>query len=189
MNSSEKFTASNRALFRCFDLSRNKSLRTLEITVESISRVGDTIFASDFLKTVLSSITSSTTLDIVIIYRDREICGVAAFSTPHTKPICFYHSSQESWARSGLYHLQHLKMFREMYKKREFRLVLCADVSNFMAEHAIEILQHVVDLGKEMGGLFHLYEPLVISERRIFLARDEYNPGCMRKWYIPASAL
>ena len=153
-NSSEKFTASNRALFRCFDLSRNKSLRTLEITAESISRVGATTFALDFFKTVLSSITSSTTLDIVIVYRDREICGVGAFSTPRMKPICFHHSSQESWTRSGLYHLQRLKMSREMYKKREFRLVFCADVSDFIAEHAIEILQRVVDTGKEMGGYF-----------------------------------
>jgi hypothetical protein len=76
-----------------------------------------------------------------------------------------------------------------MYKARDFRLVLCADLPDFMVEHALEILGRVVEAGKVMG-LRYLYEPLVISERRILRTRDnDPTVGSSREWQAPASAL
>jgi hypothetical protein len=53
-----------------------------------------------------------------------------------------------------------------MYSTRDFRLVLRADVPDPMVEHALEVLRRVAEMGNEMGGIWHLHEPLVISERR-----------------------
>jgi hypothetical protein len=104
--------------------------------------------------------------------------------------MCSHHSSQEKWDRGAWYFRGHLETFRELYKTREFRLVLCADVSDFMVKHALEILQRAAEMGKKMGGLCHRYEPLVFSEKRTLLTRfDDENPGCSRKWHVPASAL
>ncbi|KAF9780999.1 hypothetical protein BJ322DRAFT_291114 [Thelephora terrestris] len=55
----------------CFDLSRNKSLRTLETTAQSITRAGGS--APEFLKTVLSSVASPGMLDVVITYHDCDL--------------------------------------------------------------------------------------------------------------------
>jgi hypothetical protein len=177
-------------LFQHFNLSSNRSLRTLEITAESFDRAGDVAFAANFLKTALSSVTSSATLDIVIIYRDFQFCGVQPFSQRNSEPICLHHSSQETWDMDALHYRQQLEMFREVYKTQAFRLVLCADVSDLIVEHAIEMLQRVVEAGKAMGGLCHLHEPLVISERRILITRyKDRIPGCVREWDVPDSAL
>jgi hypothetical protein len=183
-NSNEKFIASDPTFVQQFNLSGNKSLRTLETTTESIN-VTNTI-SSGFLKTMLSSITSSAPLDVVIIY--QGFCGLQPKRDP--EPICLRHSSQEIWDKGALYYRQQLETFREVYKTREFRLVLCADVPDSMVEHGLEILRRIVEVGKVMGGLFHLHEPLVIAERRVHLARcNDYSPGWRGKWYVPASAL
>jgi hypothetical protein len=173
------------ALLRHFNLSRNKSLRVLETTGESIYAAGYT--ASNFLKAVLSSITPSVPLDVVIIYRDRDICGLASWTL---EPECLGHSSQRVWDSKVADYQQQLRVLREMYKTRDFRLVLCADVPYFMVEHALEILRRIVEEGKVMGGLGHLYEPLVVCERRTLHTRyGDPNPGCLRGWYVPATAL
>ena len=175
-------------MLRSFNLSGNKSLRTLEITARSIDRAGD--IAPDFLKTVLSSVPSSAPLDVVIIYQDFELCRRRRYMWHDWDPICFHHSSQEIWARSARYYHRHLEKFREMYGTRDFRLILCADVVDFMVKHAVEILQRVVEAGKAIGGFSRLYEPLIISERRTLRTRHEdHQPGCLNMWYVPASTL
>jgi hypothetical protein len=174
---------------RRFDLSRNKSLRTLETTGSSISNANlgrNKNIAFDFFKTILSSVTPSAPLDVVIIYRAREICGLPDLDV---KPFCFLHSPQEIWNRHSSYYQRQLRMFCGIYKTRNFRLVLCADVPDFMAEHAIEILGRAVEMGKVMGGIGHLYEPLVICERRThpigpYKVDAGYSGG-----YVSASAL
>jgi hypothetical protein len=184
-NSSEGFVAKDHALLRHFNLSRNKSLRMLETTGESIHAAGYT--ASNFLKTILSSIAPSVPLDVVIIYQDLDICGQAGYNLA---PECLCHFSQEIWDENVTYYHQQLRVLREMYKTRDFRLVLCADVPYFMVEHALEILRRIVEEGKAMGGLGHLYEPLVICERRTLHTRyGDPNPGYSWEWYVPATAL
>ena len=183
-NSSEKFIASDPTFVQQFNLSGNKSLRTLETTMRSINVAGT--ISPGFLKTILSSITSSAPLDVVIIY--QGFCGLQSKLDP--EPICLRHSSQEIWDKGALCYRQHLETFREIYKTREFRLVLCADVPDFMVEHGLEILGRLVEVGKAMGGLFHRYEPLVVAGRRVHLARcNDYSPGWRGEWYVPASAL
>jgi hypothetical protein len=179
------FVVSDPAFVRHFDLSRNKSLRTLETTADSIDSAGNA--ATKFLKTILSSVAASVPLDVVIIHRDIEICGLQL--RDDFGPLCRLHSSQEQWDRGARHYLRHLGVIREMYNTRAFRLVLCADVSDSMVEHAVEILGRVVEAGKAMG-LDDLYEPLVISERLRFLPRPHnLYAGSSRGWYVNASAL
>ena len=68
--------------------------------------------------------------------------------------------------------------------------MLCADVSDSMVGHGLEILGRIVEAGKLMGGLFHLYEPLVIAERRTLHTRDrDSSTGFTREWLAIGSAL
>jgi len=60
--------------FQQFDLSRIKTLRTLETTAESVATAGDAVPGS--LKTILSTVTSPMLLDLVIVYWDSDIDGV-----------------------------------------------------------------------------------------------------------------
>ena len=142
---------------RCFDLSRNKSLRTLETTAWSITCAGDA--ASGFLKTVLSTIVPSLPLDVVITYCDcvlgvsgREIYRPSSLSLPSAR---------------ATHHLGRFKVFREMYEARKFRLVLCANVFGWAVERSMEVLEQAVEGEKARGGFDYLEcEPLIISEVR-----------------------
>jgi len=73
-----------------------------------------------------------------------------------------------------------------MQSVRDFRLVLCADVSECMVEHALETLEHIVK-----GRLDHLlYKPLIVSERRTLRTRRRYyDAGWSKKWPVLATAL
>ena len=71
MISSERFAVDHRALRRHFDLSRKKSLQTLEITVMSIiaagpdNATGPNNAASKIFQTFLSSVTSPVSLSSI----------------------------------------------------------------------------------------------------------------------------
>ena len=82
------------------------------------------------------------------------------------------------------------KVFREMQGVRGFRLVLCADVHDCIAECATWGLEHAV--ATEAGGrLGHLrQEPSVITEMRSIRGRiSDDAVGVQAKWPIRASAL
>ena len=142
---------------RCFDLSRNKRLRTLETTALSINSAGDA--ASGFLKTVLSTITPSLPLKVVITYGDQDIgLDVWGNGRPGCMQYCYV---------SVTHHSGQFKVFKEMYAVRKFRLVLCADVSGWAIEHSMGVLDRAVEGEKAGGGLDYLErEPLIISEVR-----------------------
>jgi len=178
----------NGAPLRHFNLSQNKSLRTLETTVESIIAADDT--APDFLRTVLSSVTSPAPLDVVIIYRDViPSGGQDCMWCCNSGPICNH--SKEMRDKNARGHQQQLRVFREMRSMRDFRLVLCADVSDHMVGHAVGKLERIAKAEKVERGLGHLpYKSLVISERRILRTRDnDYHTGYSKKWAISACAL
>ena len=146
------FTAS-----RCFDLSQNKCLRTLETTALSIDSAGDT--ASGFLKTVLSTITPSLPLEVVITYGEKDV-GLEVWGNgrPGCKQYCI---------KSVTHHSGQFKVIKEMYAVRKFRLLLCADVTGWAIEHSMEVLERAVAGEKAGGGLDYLEcEPLIISEVR-----------------------
>ena len=154
-------------MLREFNLSRNKSLRTLETTAESIKQAGDT--ASFLLKTVLFSITSPTPLDLVIIYRNTDLDGIQYNSRGFERV-----SIDNSWSEETDYEVrQQLRMLRKIQAVRGFRLVLCADVSDCMVEYAVEKLKRIVKVEKVTRGLGHLpYKPLIIAERRTIHTRS-----------------
>ena len=75
-------------------------------------------------------------------------------------------------------------MFREIRNAWDFRLVLCADVSEPLVAHSIETLEDIVD------DVHPLRKPLILSERRTLRTRStDRDVGWSREWSIPASAL
>ena len=72
-NSSDQSVVDNQVLFQHFDLSRNRSLRTLETTAKSVNAASGS--ASDFFRTVLSTTTSPAPLDVVVVYRETDLGG------------------------------------------------------------------------------------------------------------------
>ena len=188
-----QFVVDNQVLCQHFDLSRNRSLRTLETTAESINAADDT--ASDFLRTLLSTVTSPAPLDVIIVYREWDFGGLRGPCWPvGRRSPCFYHDSQggEAAQADDLRYKRHFRLFRERHKARDFRLVLCVDVSNCMVEHAIQTLENTLIAREVNGGLYYfLYKPLVISERRTLRTRPtDYTTGCSRSlWPGEHSAL
>lgn len=149
------YTVDNRALLQDSDLSRNSSLRTLETTAESINVVDDT--ASDFFRTVLSTVTSTVALDVVIVYREFDLGGTAfCWLGCESDPVCFRHNTQKERETDALHYERQFKVFREMHDARDFRLVLCADVFECMVEHAVETLRHAVSTREVNGELAYV---------------------------------
>lgn len=142
---------------RHFDLSRNTSLRTLETTAESITAAGDS--SSGFLKSILSTVTSPVHTDVVIVYREEEFNFDVQFST---RPISVRY---KPWLQSD--HPGRFEVFREMCGARKFRLVLCADVLDCIADSAVRKLERLLDVERKEGRLgCFACEPVVISKGR-----------------------
>ena len=81
-------------------------------------------------------------------------------------------------------HQKQLGMFRKMYGACNFRLVLCADVSDCMVEHGIRMLEGIAKASQL------LRDPLIISERRTLRTRPaDRNVGWSGQWPIRASVL
>ena len=163
---SGQFVANNQVVLSDFNLSRNKSLQTLETTAESINAAYST--ASNFLGTILSTVTSPTPLDVVVVYRDVDLGGIRGGSLRcSSNPVCPRHSLQEERVGDEMLYKQQFRVFREMHNARDFRLVLCADVPDCVVEQAIQTLEHIVNAGEINGELDYLFcKPLVIFERR-----------------------
>jgi hypothetical protein len=164
-DSNQGFIGNDQDVCRNFDLSQNKSLRTLETTARSITDAED---ASGFLQTVLSTITSPLSLDVVIIYRESELgCHKWDRMTASAGPR--YHYPVEK-APIDPHHSERFAVFREMHSVRKFRLVLCADVHACAEEYAVEMLERIRAVGtKEWHWGFEsfLRRTLVISDRRL----------------------
>ena len=150
-------TADNPSAKSChedFDLSQNRSLRTLEhprIALYSFHPL-----ASGF-KQALSTIRSPVFADIIIIYEDDDISGAHISST-----IAFIHAPigrDYSMERNG----QMFEMLREMRRIRDFGLVLCADVWGYIRERAMRELEWVVSTERERGGLGDLSSRLTVT--------------------------
>ena len=188
MISSERFAVGHRVLRRHFDLSQNKSLRTLEITATSIiaagqdDATGPNTIASNFLQIVLSSITSPVPLDIVVIYQYSDLYGLLPCLVCKSGDICLHSmSAAADYRRQDL--KQQLRVFREMYSVRDFRLVLCVDVPDCFVEIAVDILEKIVN-----GEIFQ--NPLIISERRTLHTRkSDWDVGSSTGASVIACAL
>ena len=172
------------ALFRQFNLSRIKSLRTIETTAESITTAKDA--AASSLSAILSTVTSPMLLDLVIVYWDSDVEGVNRH-----RQISGIKSEPEYRAACALRHQHWFKVFREVHEARDFQLVLCADVLDPMVKYATGMLDRLVGVEKMWGGLDYLArEPLVIVERRSPRARGiDSRPGWGGRRPVCASAL
>ena len=76
-----------------------------------------------------------------------------------------------------------------MHSARDFRLVLCVDAFDCMAEDSIKMLERIAKAEGAVGGLGYLQKPLIISERRVL--RTSYmdlNVGWSREG-VSASAM
>ena len=169
-NSTRGPTVNNYALLQHFNLSRNKSLRTLETTAESIDVAGDAAF--NFFKTVLSSIAPSTSLDVVVIYKEFDLSRIPHCSWCDYGIVRCYPNWPRPKVSEDLRFQHHFRAFREMHSVRAFRLVLCVDVFDCMVEDGLEKLGRAVKAEKVMGELDYLFEePLIIFERRSLRTR------------------
>ena len=90
-NSSEPPTANSLALLRDFNSSPNKSLRTLETTVEGIGTADNTAFY--FFKTVPSSVTPSL-LDVAVVYRDIDTSDMLHCLWCYLEPVRLWGETQ-----------------------------------------------------------------------------------------------
>ena len=121
---------------KSFNLSRNTSLRTLEVPVPDINYAiqrSPSAVAST-LKHVLSTITSPTFSEVTIFFREDDF----PFLSYH--PFCppslsFYRESFISQ------HLTAFALLDEMREFRNFKLVLCADVWVNAMECAVRELE------------------------------------------------
>ena len=69
------------------------------------------------------------------------------------------------WLRSD--HPGQFEVFREMCGRRKFRLVLCADVLDSIADSAVQKLERLLDAERKEGRLdCFACEPVVISKER-----------------------
>jgi hypothetical protein len=171
-----------------FNLSQNKSLRTLETTAASITAKD---VYPDFLTAVLSTITSPLPLDVIIDYDDFDVDRMRRWAANPTLTYPLPVELEDQMAKNVLRHEQRFKLFQEMYRVRRFRLVLCADVSNHSVEPAVQTLKNLVKAEKAMGRLGYLHcEVLIISEKRTLQTYVGDNQvGHTRLLLVSSSAL
>ena len=147
-----------------FNLSRNKSLRSLEFPASDIDRAlndGLPDTASRFLEHLLSTITSSAPLKIIAIYCDSDFCGVKSYR-PYLRKM-----SRADIAEEASRHRRLFQVLREARKVREFRLVLYAIVWGLEGEHHVRTLEQVVAKEKAKNGFDDSFpEPLVRYDPR-----------------------
>lgn len=171
-------------MFQQFNLSRIKSLRTLETTAESVTTAGNTALRS--FRTILSTVTSPILLDLTIVYWDSDIDGVGHY------PLAREQEQEKEYRTAcALRHQHRFEVLREMHKARGFQLVLCADVFGHIETCATKMLKRLVNAERARGGWdYLLHERLIIAERRTPRARyNDRRPGWEGRYPVSASAL
>ena len=170
-----------------FDLSRNQSLRTLETTAESMTSVDADL---SFLRTVLSTVTSPLSLNIVIVYQHRDFGYMLLWPERPDRSDPLVGPNPEEQATVALHHRWRFRELHEMHMVRRFRLVLCADILNRVTEYTTRGLERVVNTEKAKGGFDYLHEPLIVSEVRSPRTRlYDQQTGTARRHAICGSAL
>ena len=143
-----------------FDLSRNKSLRTLEVTARDA-----TLYKVSNLTYTLSTIASPVFTEVIIFYRDYDIWGVYD-PQPGAPPTFLWLTPSHNMDAVELYRIQ-FRVFQEMQKTRPFKLVLCADVWHYLVDHAVGELERALVVEKAEGGFGELFsDPLVTYSPR-----------------------
>jgi len=150
-----------------FDLSQNKSLRTLEITARSsyVRRLG-------LLTHVLSTVTSPVPPKIVIIYREYNFPDLKPASYGQRWRLRPGRSLPWSWDGkvTGIsWPRVRFGTLREIHEVRNFQLELCADVWGGVGEYAVQSLRQAVAVEEARRGFDDTFpEPLVFCRPRVF---------------------
>jgi len=152
-----------RSSLQDFDLSRNKSLRTIRVMASSIDHTlidGSLDTTSMLLKHALSTSTSPAYLDIVVIYVECNLLGINPRGDPD-QPL--REMSEADREKEALWRNRRFKVLREVHKVRGFQLVLCAEVWDPVGGYSVRMLEGVVADERAKGGFddFRL-EPFVI---------------------------
>lgn len=155
-----------------FDLSRNKSLRTLEITASTLrvalSR-GRPLADMHLFTYALSTIRSPTFSEVVVIYLDYDF-GSALQHRCESMPLSRSPSQAEIEEEAQLHHWR-FEGFRTMRKVRNFRLMLCVEVWDGVSGYSVQVLKQLIAAEKAnswFGGWFGGLspEPLVSCRPR-----------------------
>ena len=147
------------SFLRDFDLSRNKSLRTLEILAEFIVRQSLSS-ASEFLKYALSTIRSRNFSRVALLYQECDFRGVD--TRRHSEWPHLHQMSQVERAEEALRHHDQFWLLSEMHKVRRFQMELCANVWGPVQEYAVQVLREAVAAERTEGWLVGSFsEPLV----------------------------
>ena len=156
---------------RDFDLSRNKSLRTIQIATWSLDDALQACprdIATSLLTYALSTITSSVFSYITVFYRDYATTSTYSSWPGQSIPELPYENGIETWiAEEASRHDRRFGLFRTLHKVRDFRLVLCADVWNGAGEFSEQMLKKAVAAEKAERGFDGIFpEPLVTHNLR-----------------------
>ena len=118
-----------------------------------------------FLRAVLSTITSPTFSKIVIIYREHDFGSVTL--RPRVAPKVYKTITPAEKAEEASRHRRLFEAFQEMYKvRRDFQLVLCAEVWDYVGKYAVRVLEQAVATENAEARLD--YEPLVVRSPQGF---------------------
>ena len=142
-----------------FDLSRNKSLRTLEVTAHTLYLVAETgaLTASTSLKHALSTVKSPVPPEVIVFYEDGDLNYWRTPPGPHQL-------SQTDGIEIDDKHHMVFEALCEMYKVRNFRLVLRANCVGHLREGEVRELERIVAMEQAKGGLDNLSpQPVVTS--------------------------
>ena len=143
-------TGSHATVLRGIELSNNGSLRSLEITVKDISQCPEV--ALGFLRTLLSTITSSVFFDVVIVLWDMTARDAHFF-------------------RRALFGVA-----RGLYAVKPFRLVFRFQIRDGYREDTLEKLTRYVDVEVAEGGLGYLPRPpVVVVSARAWATRHPWE--------------
>ena len=165
-----------------FDLSRNKILRTLEVTGSGI--VSRALYRAGLLDTAtgpfayaLSTITSPAFTEITAFFRDYEFLGVAA---PWRYSVLVFQLSPADIAMEASWFDWQFGVFQKMRKIRDYQLVLCVDAWDAVGEYAVGVLKEAVAAEKTKRRFDNTYvEPLVVYSPR------GPRPQKMESWCSP----
>jgi len=135
-----RLTGWSEALLRIFDLSKNRSLRSLEVTAYDISG-HDQVAVLRFFRGLLATITSPAFSEVVIVFEDLFIRNTDLF-----RPNIF-------------------RAVRCMYEVKPFRLAFCLEIWEGDREKTADSLKRYIDVEVARGGLDITYNTRAASDR------------------------
>jgi len=137
-----EFAETNERFLQIFDLSHLRSLRSLEVTVSSLSQTHAD--APYVLRDIFSTITSPEFSEITLLFQYQDL--IHPFYIP-------------------------FDVFREMHSKRKFRLVFCLEVLKIYTAVGLKVVRQEMDRMFAQGIVDFLESPptLVARESRVFV--------------------